>query len=142
GGQYYNFDSKTGNLVVPNQASISKLNAGLSADVRSHIVTASSAGFSDHLLKTQTYTQPRLGFAYQVGKNTVVRGGFGLYANLLNAGAPTGGPFTPGVQNFTNVNVCGDGGVPPCTPSFTLNNPFPGGVAAVSGLNVAGINPN
>ena len=110
--------------------------------MRSHIVTASSAGFSDHLLKTQTYTQPRLGFAYQAGKSTVVRGGFGLYANLLNAGAPTGGPFTPGVQNFTNVNLCGDGGIPPCTPSFTLNNPFPGGVAAVSGLNVAGINPN
>jgi hypothetical protein len=72
----------------------------------------------------------------------VVRGGFGLYANLINAGAPTGGPFTPGVQNFTNVNVCGDGGAPPCTPSFTLNNPFPGGVAAVSGLSVSGINPN
>jgi hypothetical protein len=139
--KYYNFDRTTGNLVVPSEASLSKLNPGLSPEILAHIVTASEAGFPDKLLKAQTYFQPRLGLAYQVQKDTVVRAGFGLYANLINAGGNTGGPFAAGVENFTNVNVCGNGGTPPCTPSFTLNNPFPGGVAAVSGLNVAGINP-
>jgi len=140
--KYYNFDRATGNLVVPSQDSMSKLNPGLSPEVLARIVTASNAGFPDELLKSQTYIQPRIGFAYAIQNDTVIRAGFGLYANLLNAGGPTGGPFTPGVQNFTNVSGCGPDGAPPCTPSFTLNNPFPGGVAAVSGLNVSGINPD
>jgi hypothetical protein len=139
-GQYYNFDPRTGNLVVPNQDSLNKLNPGLSPALRADIVTASAAGFPDKLVKGQFYVSPRIGFAYQLGTETVVRGGYGIYGTLLAAGGPTGGPFAPGVQNFTNVNVCNAG---LCAPSYTLANPFPSNaVLGVSGLGVTGINPN
>jgi outer membrane receptor protein involved in Fe transport len=62
---------------------------------------------------------PRLGFAYEPLHNTVVRGAFGIYFNLLPAsyvgtGAFNNLPFT-GAQTFTNSTG---------TPSFTMAAPF------------------
>jgi outer membrane receptor protein involved in Fe transport len=62
---------------------------------------------------------PRLGFAYQVRPNTVVRGAAGIYYNLLPAsyaGMMFGNlPFVA-VQNFTNSTSYAS--------AFTMNNPF------------------
>jgi outer membrane receptor protein involved in Fe transport len=62
---------------------------------------------------------PRLGFAYEALHNTVIRGAFGIYFNLLPAsyvgtGAFNNLPFT-GAQTFTNATG---------TPAFTMANPF------------------
>lgn len=140
-GRYYNFDVKTGNLVVPDDNSLGKLNPGLAPALRARIVTAQSAGFPGRLVNGQLYLTPRFGFAYQLGSNGVVRGGYGIYGTLIANGGATGGPFTPGVQNFSNTNTCNpDTGV--CAPAFTLSNPFPTtSVLAVSGLAVTGVNP-
>src|SRR5581483_10199565 len=138
-GQYYNFDVHSGDLVVPNERSLAHLNPGLDPSLVSRIVTASSAHFPSRLVNAEMNVNPRLGFAYHIWTNTVVRGGFGSYGGLLGRGAPTGGPFTPGLQNFTNLNNCIGAS---CTPAFTLSDPFPGGgVQAVSGLDVSGVNP-
>lgn len=138
-GKYYNFDLGTGQVVVPNQNSLSLLNPGLSPEIRANIVTAASAKFPEHLVNPLWYVGPRLGFAYQLDNNSVVRAGFGIYGTLLNPGAPTGGVFTPGVQNSTNTNNCNGGA---CTAGYDLTNPFPSsGAQAVSGLSIAGTKP-
>ena len=140
-GRYYNFDLSNGDLVVPNGNSLNLVDQGLAPELLEHIITAKAAGFPSKLVKGQLYANPRLGFAYQIGKNTVIRGGYGMYGSLQGNGGPTGGPFTPGIQNFTNANNCNAAGA--CSPSFTLADPFPGmGVQSVSGLDVNGVNPN
>jgi hypothetical protein len=62
---------------------------------------------------------PRLGFAYEMVPNTVLRGAFGIYFNLIPAsyiGSPFGNlPFV-GSQIYTNATGT--------TPSFSMYNPF------------------
>jgi hypothetical protein len=63
---------------------------------------------------------PRLGFAYEPVHNTVVRGAFGIFFNLLPASyvgtAPFGTlPFT-GSETYSNSSGT--------TPSFSMSNPF------------------
>jgi hypothetical protein len=138
-GKYYNFDLATGQVVVPNENSLNLLNPGLSPDIRADIVTAANAKFPNQLVNPLWYVNPRVGFAYQLDNNMVLRAGFGIYGTLLNPGAPTGGVFTPGVQNATNTNTCNAG---TCTAGFDLTNPFPSsGAQAVSGLSIAGTKP-
>jgi hypothetical protein len=62
---------------------------------------------------------PRLGFAYEVFPNTVVRGAYGLYFNLLPAsymGAVFGTLPFEATQNFTNSKTYAS--------AFTMSNPF------------------
>jgi outer membrane receptor protein involved in Fe transport len=63
---------------------------------------------------------PRFGFDYQVKPNTVVRGAFGIYYNLLPASYVGTAPFTtlPFVSAVTYSNSA------TATPAFTMNNPF------------------
>ncbi|HWD00557.1 MAG TPA: TonB-dependent receptor, partial [Candidatus Sulfopaludibacter sp.] len=71
---------------------------------------------------------PRVGFAYQVGSKTVIRGGYGLFY----AGTYRGANSTVGTQGFSAVtNYVGspDG----LTPSVYLSNPFPNGLNKPSG---------
>ena len=140
-GRYYNFDPKTGDLIVPNQASLSEVNPGLGPELLAHIMLANDAGFPTHLVNSHVTFDPRAGIAYQVSNNLVFRVGYGLYHNLLANGAPMGSAiFAAGSESYTNTNVCVEGS---CTPAFTLANPFPGGgVNAVSGLAVNGVNPD
>ncbi|MSO22853.1 MAG: carboxypeptidase regulatory-like domain-containing protein [Acidobacteria bacterium] len=141
----YNFDVRTGNLVVVDDAAKGRINPGLSQDIKNRIVTAQTAGFPGELADSQTGVLPRFGFAYRLSNDTVIRGGYGVYSSLAGFGGFTGGPFTSGVENYTNSNNCAGQGTN-CTPLFTLNNPFPsgtgGGVRPVSGLGVSGINPD
>ena len=67
--------------------------------------------------------QPRVGFAYRLGDNTVLRGGYGLfYANWPT----TDYTQTQGFSTSTALVSTLDGGRSPA-PN-TLRNPFPGGV--------------
>lgn len=85
------------------------------------------------------YFQPRLGFAYQLRPNTVIRGGVGRFveANFTSNDTHQDGysattPFQSSLDNYHTVNA-------------TLDNPFPTGLVAVTGnaqgkyTNIGGI---
>ena len=75
---------------------------------------------------------PRIGFAYRVAPQTVVRGGYGIFFlpnditfNLSPHNHPVNSLITPWIATL-------DGGV---TPVATLSNPFPNGVVPPPGHN-------
>lgn len=84
---------------------------------------SSSAGISNnpfsYLGRPDKNFAPRLGFAYQLMPNTVIRGAFGIYFNLLPAsymGSMFGTlPFVAS-QTFTNSKTY--------SSAFTMSNPF------------------
>ena len=91
------------------------------------LALSSSAGISSNpfafLGRPAKNFAPRLGFAYQLIRNTVVRGAFGVYFNLL-PGSYVGDmfgqlPFTASLT-YTNTTPYTAG------TTFTLNNPFTG----------------
>jgi len=143
-GRMYNFDVATGNLVVPDQDTVARLNPGLRADIRSKIVV-NSGQFPSRLVNPMRQFFPRFGAALQVRNGTVLRAGYSIFGIQQNFGSPVGGgPFQAGVQDFTNRLTCSDG-TANCTPAFTLSNPFPEGAAAtraVGGFGVAGVVPD
>jgi hypothetical protein len=70
--------------------------------------------------------QPRLGLAYEVHPNTVLRAGFGIiYFNTLES--PIGTGFSQGTtaSNYNGTNL----------PVTSLSNPFPGGVLLPTGAS-------
>ena len=74
----------------------------------------------DYLGGDYNNVAPRFGFAYQIAQNTVVRGAFGIFFNLLpgsyvRAPAFTSFPFTA-VQTFSQPATGG--------PAFSMSNPF------------------
>src|SRR5579872_1998940 len=71
---------------------------------------------------------PRFGFAYELTKNTVLRGGYGIfYAPSLRAAAGT--VSNVGYRADTTYAASLDG----VTPTTYLRNPFPNGFAPISG---------
>jgi hypothetical protein len=69
--------------------------------------------------------QPRLGVALQLDKNTVLRGGFGMYKLGEADPAWQGGGATNGFSSTTSIVTSLDGGL---TPAVTMSNPFPDGL--------------
>ncbi|MCU1323443.1 MAG: hypothetical protein JWM43_3092 [Acidobacteriaceae bacterium] len=86
---------------------------------------------------------PRIGFSYQPEQNTVVRGGFGLFADSVqlfilsggNSGSTNNATLTPqqGYSATTSLNGSGDNGL---TFISTLDNPFPTGFTQPTGSNL------
>src|SRR5581483_8547447 len=73
---------------------------------------------------------PRVGVAYSVTPKTVVRGGYGIFW------APTRYDATAALQTGYTIEKplvsSNNGGLTP-SPTFSLNNPFPGGPQAPTG---------
>jgi hypothetical protein len=69
--------------------------------------------------------QPRIGFAYKLGPNTVIRGGFGRFAQ-----ASFNTPGSNGFSRSTALNATADNFR---TPYDTLDNPYRDGVFAPTG---------
>jgi hypothetical protein len=90
----YNFDPKTGNVIV-DPAGISKVSPLYPADIR--VVPGAVQAISD-----KGDFAPRLGIAYRLGQNSVVRGGYGIYTARLDGDI---GPNGPGSYNpFELIN--------------------------------------
>jgi len=100
------------------------------------IALAPSVGLStnvfDYLGQDKNNVAPRFGFAYEVLPNTVVRGAFGIYYNLLPASYVGTAPFgtLPFVASQTYSNTSG-------APAFTMSNPFSATGAFTSNPSVA-----
>ena len=74
---------------------------------------------------------PRFGLAYQAFKNTVIRGGYGIFfaPSLREAGATIGNEGFSAVTQYT-------GSPNGLTPSVYLNNPFPNGFNPIVGSSL------
>jgi hypothetical protein len=138
----YNFDPTKGQIVIPDDAK-SQVSPRFNPSLP--IVTASQAGFpsgTDRFADKNNFA-PRLGFAYRF-KNTVIRGGYGIFVDNIGVGLSdsyTGGPFTQGTVQYTNSIT---GGV----PLFQWPNAFPTASAgpstsqpSLNALNPHYINP-
>ena len=108
-------DNPYGNnsLVVPSQGKIvvwgnSYPSSAIPGFLTLPITLSSKIGFSnnvwDYLGQDKNNVAPRFGFAYEAFPNTVLRGAFGVYYNLLPAsylGAPFSTLPVSGSQTFT-----------------------------------------
>jgi hypothetical protein len=85
-----------------------------------------------------TNIQPRIGFAYNAVKNTVIRGGFGIYHRTATQGSLTTG-YSIQTPYLRSANA--DQTPRPLTGAYSLENPWPDGLIIPNG-NRLGINTN
>jgi hypothetical protein len=125
-GLMFNWDPKTGNVIVP-QSAISKVSPLYPKSVTivpgNPVPSPSNGNFV-----------PRLGVAYRLNDKTVIRGGYGIYNEFLGqfSRIQNGGPFSVSETYFNSIT---NG-----TPLFQMPNPFPSSTvsADVPSQNVSG----
>jgi carboxypeptidase family protein len=131
------FDIDRGKIVVPD-GSLSKVSPLMPRNYVD-IIEANAAGLPGNtLVRTDRNNfAPRIGFALRPrGNDTVIRGGFGLFYDVVPRALTGGGvPYVINEPNFTN---------PSGNPSVILPNVFPAtGVAGPSTINLPqAINPD
>ena len=112
-GLMFNWDPKTGNVIVPEKA-MSKLSPYYPKAIG--VVTGQVVPDPD-----MRNFVPRIGVAYRLTDKTVVRGGYGIYNEFLGqfARQQGGGPFE---VSETYLNEITNG-----VPLFQMPDPFPSG---------------
>ena len=125
-GLMYNWDPKTGNVIVP-QAALSKISP-LYPTNSIHVVAGQVAPNSK-----KTNFRPRIGAAYRLSNDFVIRGGYGQYTEYLGSNIPRlqgTGPFQLGETFFNSLTGS--------QPLFSFPNPFPAGAGSIASQSISG----
>ena len=113
-GLQYNWDPATGNIIV-SQAALAKVSPLYPSNIK--VVAGQAVPSPDG-----TNFVPRLSAAYMIDKNTVIRGGYGIFNEFLGpftlSGSQGKGPFELS-ETYTNALQSGQ-------PIFSFPDPFPG----------------
>jgi TonB dependent receptor len=110
-GLMFNWDPKTGNVIVPQKAT-SKVSPFYPSNIP--IVTGNVVP------KPDTHNiVPRIGIAYRINDKTVIRGGYGIFDEFLGkyVRVQGGGPFAVTETYFNDIQSG--------SPLFQMPNPFP-----------------
>ncbi len=116
----------------PNMTSILAAPTGL--PLKGGFVLVNTPGHPDRGLKSENFHlfEPRVGLAYRLDPNTVIRSAFGWFYVPSDAIFQES-PFQNAVNLYNNAMVTSqDNGV---TPSSVLSNPYPGGLVLPPGRN-------
>jgi hypothetical protein len=136
-----NFDPWTGQLIVPDDAASSVLNATFVASKLVPIVTAKEAGWPERLAYTDKNNfAPRIGLAYKLTRDnrTVVRSGYGIFYDAFTASTwnrLAGGPYT-GTENAP-PNTITNG-----KPLWQLPAMFPQSLTLAGTASLEGLDPH
>ena len=100
--------------------------------VRGGLLFPGVGGLSrSHWNKSGKNFAPRIGFAYNLNTNTVIRGGFGMfYSNSWGSGRNGNGMPPTGFLCLSNITSSLDGGL---TPFAMVTDPFPRGFCKATG---------
>jgi hypothetical protein len=135
--EYYNVNPANQHIIVPDAKAASLIAPAWNVN-EFPVQTAAQANFPSKLYYGTYSIQPRFGFAYKIGSNSVVRGGYGIYngAALFNSLQLTG-PFAI-TSNFTNVasTTSGTGAL------YSLPDPFPAATAYAPFSALEAISPH
>ena len=133
------FDPAKQRFIVATQAGISAIPSPVSGILPYPVVSANAAGLPPSLVRTEENNfGPRIGFAYRLMKDTVVRGGFGLYYDpLVSTARNLFSGFYAMTQSYPTVQPA-----PGATPILTMQNPFTGSYSASSSISFVNIEPN
>lgn len=136
-GLVYNWNSTSGAVIVP-QASLSKISP-LYPTSTIDVIAGQAVPSADNAL-----FRPRIGAAYRLSDNFVIRGGYGMYTQVLGSvGANGGDPIAETLltaptpysiaQTYSNALVNG-------APALSMPDPFPSSTASavIPGQTVTG----
>jgi len=125
-GLQYNWDAANGNIIV-SQATLAKVSPLYPSDI--NVVAGNPVPSPD-----KTNFVPRLSAAYLLNKNTVIRGGYGIFNEFLGpftlSGSQGTGPFELS-ESYINALQGGQ-------PVFSFPDPFPGTGAQVPSQSPTG----